>query len=961
MERTKFWPGTVAMGLSLLALSSSLRANITPFGNVEPDISGWDHNADVYVGRIADGSILVQGHDRLVSGETYLGFSPGTTGTSTVTGTGSEWDSRILYVGYEGVGQVTIDSDGECNSLSANLGYRARATGTVLVTGAGSRWVNSQLLFVGFKGQGNLIIDAGGHVDSEQGILGATPGSSGSAIVTDTSSQWNTPVLTVGEEGTGVLTVESGAHVTTTAGQVGYTAGSSGTVTVSGAGSSWTSSKQFGIGYKGTGDLTIQDGADLITGGANNIGYMPGAVGTVHITGAGSRWNNAGNLYLGFRGSGMLTVEAGAEVDNASALLGSVSGSLGKVTVTGAGSRWTSSNSLYVGREGEGTLAVDDGGEVIAGNLYASPDELKGDGTITVDGAVLDGNLIFDSANGIQTSLPFGSGGILTVRANGRDLGAGYKGVGAVTIAGGVAINSRVGNLGYAPGSTGSATVGGTGSSWNVSHGLYVGRDGEGTLMVTDGGHVSAKTLYAALDDIHGDGMIEVNGAVLDGNFSFDASSKSQAIVPFGSGGSLKVSADSDILGAGYKGAGTLTISHGADVASNSGILGYHQGSSGTAKVTGAGTHWENSALFVGREGYGSLVIDSGAQVSSHGSRIGATSGSSGAAVVTGTGSQWSSSWLEVGFEGAGNLITQLGGEITSDFVELGYASGSVGIATVTDAGSKWNVTGSLMIGSNQNGNGIMNIRNGGKIYADTVYLQDQSLLSIDVGNGSLLSVDGRTRRLFYYGLIRLAAGPTAIAASRHTPIAAGQLLGTGAIQTLGGTWNDMDRVFTVSDMVTGTSETPIGLDLSQQQRVLVEDSESGNDLVVNFLAKPGPAAILSFAATVLAADFPDRTALQAWEVSFAGQGYAVGDPVYLSMGIDSGLLNQGVQVWHDKGAGWERYPADDLTINAEGYASFTITAPGRYAIAVPEPSTCVLALLLLKLVPQTLLYSRRR
>ena len=64
--------------------------------------------------------------------------------------------------------------------------------------------------------------------------------------------------------------------------------------------------------------------------------------------------------------------------------------------MSGAGSKWTNINSLYVGYSGSGTLTVADGGLVTAKTLNASLSGLHGNGSITASGAVLDTDLVFD-------------------------------------------------------------------------------------------------------------------------------------------------------------------------------------------------------------------------------------------------------------------------------------------------------------------------------------------------------------------------------------------------------------------------------------------------------------------------------------------------------------------------------------------------------------------------------------
>ena len=49
-----------------------------------------------------------------------------------------------------------------------------------------------------------------------------------------------------------------------------------------------------------------------------------------------------------------------------------------------------------------------------------------------------------------------------------------------------------------------------------------------------------------------------------------------------------------------------------------------------------------------------------------------------------------------------------------------------------------------------------------------------------------------------------------------------------GVYQAVGGTWNAGTHQFTVSDVQTGESGTPIIIDLAQKQRLLVNDTPTG-------------------------------------------------------------------------------------------------------------------------------------
>ena len=78
-----------------------------------------------------------------------VGLSVGSTGTVTVTGSGSSWINGIsggLNIGSFGTGTLTIANGGKViniTAFAANIGNGAGSQGTVTVAGAGSTWSNS--------------------------------------------------------------------------------------------------------------------------------------------------------------------------------------------------------------------------------------------------------------------------------------------------------------------------------------------------------------------------------------------------------------------------------------------------------------------------------------------------------------------------------------------------------------------------------------------------------------------------------------------------------------------------------------------------------------------------------------------------------------------------------------------------------------------------------------------------
>ena len=177
--------------------------------------------------------------------------------------------------------------------------------------------------------------------------------------------------LAVGINGTGMLTIQAGGTLTDQFGAVGNLPGGVGTVTVTGAGSSWTNVNDVVVGGLGTGTLTVLDGG-AVTSDGGSVGQSAGSTGTVTVTGPGSSWINTGNivgLNIGSFGTGSLTIANGGRVIDTTPIvtnIGNGAGSQGMVTVTGAGSLWSDTAGFRIGNSGTGTLTIADGGNVIA-------------------------------------------------------------------------------------------------------------------------------------------------------------------------------------------------------------------------------------------------------------------------------------------------------------------------------------------------------------------------------------------------------------------------------------------------------------------------------------------------------------------------------------------------------------------------------------------------------------------
>jgi len=268
----------------------------------------------------------------------------------------------------------------------------------------------------------------------------------------------------------------------------------------------------------------------------------------------------------------------------------------------------------------------------------------------------------------------------------------------------------------------------------------------------------------------------------------------------------------------------------------------------------------------------------------------------------------------------------------------------------VDGPGSIWNNSKSVLLGFATNPcTATLNISNGGTVVAATgMYIENASaLLAINVGDGSALNLE--TGGMINDGIIRLKAAPAAIAGNTYAPITARSWSGTGIVQALGGTWNSTADTFTASSVATGSSGQPASIDQSQQQRMLITDPTTGNQLYANFLSTTTPTSLSLTAMSMNSSEIssldnllgPTDSFLAGWDFSLVG--YNTGDPVYLSMSIGGGYNLDYLQVWHYDGTNWTPYAASDLSYDGN-FASFTVTGFSGYAVVVvPEPMSFAL------------------
>ena len=549
------------------------------------------------------------------------------------------------------------------------------------------------------------------------------------------------------------------------------------------------------VGYNGTGAINISGGADVTVAGDTALGVSSTGVGSIGIEGSGSTWTSPGILYVGTSGAGTLSITAGGSLSDTDGYIGTFATSTSSATVSGAGSIWNNSNDLYVGDVGDATLNITSGGKVMSdsgyigtfaestatvaisgtgsnwtsftGSLYVGN---LGHGTLNLTSG---GDLLYDTAYiGYQA----GSTGAATVTGTGSvwsntiGIYVGRAGNGSLDInSGGLVIVSGTSYIGDDAGSMGDATVDGAASRWTNTGDLYVGNAGNGSLNVTVGGDVSSDNGYIG-DDAGSTGDVTVEGA--------DA-----------------VWTNSGDLYVGNAGQGALNITASGDVSSYNGYIGDDAGSLGDATVDGAGSTWTNaSALYIGNYGDGTLNIMAGGQVINNASGyIGRESGSTGEVNVDGVGSiLTTSSDLWAGFGGTGTLNITGGADVTSlDDGRIGHLEDSTGEVTVDGSGSTWTIVDNLSVGNND-GNGTLYVTHGGQINSGRGTIAEQEVttgaVAVD-GIGSSWSV-ANTLVVGHEGdaTLNITAGGSVSSSNSYIGNVSGST-GEATVDGLGSTW----------------------------------------------------------------------------------------------------------------------------------------------------------------------------
>lgn len=345
--------GTVSNTAAAMGAVAGSQGTVTVTGTG----SAWTNGDVLVVGVSGTGTLGILSGGTVSNGRVgIIAEQAGSQGAVTVSDAGSQWNSSGgLVVGDAGAGSLVIADGGTVNAATnagtlTHIGLAADGSGTVTVTGAGSMFNSGGTLNIGRDGSGTLLVDSGAIMISNSSNIAANTGSTGDATVTGMGSIWDAgDGLSVGDQGSGKLTVSDGGAVSATAGVgIAQDAGATGILNIGAgegeaavaAGLVETPSITFGAG-NGTINFNHTDSDyvfDAAIGGSGTINQLAG---TTSLTGAGDAGGalnvRGGTLRVeGTLGDTATTVFDGATLGGSGAISGDVAVQDGGILAPGS-------------------------------------------------------------------------------------------------------------------------------------------------------------------------------------------------------------------------------------------------------------------------------------------------------------------------------------------------------------------------------------------------------------------------------------------------------------------------------------------------------------------------------------------------------------------------------------------------------------------------------------------------
>ena len=224
--------------------------------------------------------------------------------------------------------------------------------------------------------------------------------------------------LDVGYAGTGSVSLINGGAAKGFA-VLGDQVGSQGTMTITGSGSTYTGGAI--VGDAGTGNLSLSGSGQLL--GGFDAGYQPGRTAPSRLAESARQWaEHEAAIYVGYSGTGNLSMTAGSTGTANTLEVGYQPGSQGTVTLDGAGTKLTAGGDI--GGSGTGSLSITNGAKLAGGDFTVGDRTVYGSnssGSATVDGTgstLGAADLTIGNAFSGSASVTVRNGGTLNVAVN---------------------------------------------------------------------------------------------------------------------------------------------------------------------------------------------------------------------------------------------------------------------------------------------------------------------------------------------------------------------------------------------------------------------------------------------------------------------------------------------------------------------------------------------------------------
>ena len=444
-----------------------------------------------------------------------------------------------------------------------------------------------------------------------------------------------------------------------------------------------------------TGQLSIINGK--ISGGLS-VGNISGATGFLTLSNFNS-WNTGSSApTIGASGAGTMTITNGGQLSTtANVILGGSATGDGTLFVTGADSTLNSA-TLLIGNLGSGSVTISAGG-IAKTQLVGVGGGAGTTGSLTITGT----SSILDNSNQAIT--------------------IGTSGSGHLFVSAGGMLNTGAATLAANSGSSGDATVDGTGSTWNIGSQFLIGSSGPGVVNVTSGGSLNTSGASQTMIGSSGSGTIALSGAgsnwlaktnvVVNPTGTLTIGSGTLMTLPTSNltmnsatstlnvnGGTIDVGGSFSRLGNFNFNDGTIFVrgaySNGSGAAPLT-IDGLFATSMPTLELLGNFTSSNISTITVGNLRQAALVIGDGRNINlgANNVSIGAGGGSNGTLTLSGDSAQLTTTG-----------ITAVGG--------TGSTSGGTGLLTVANGATLTTGTLNVFGGGTVvvNGGGTLNVQN---------------------------------------------------------------------------------------------------------------------------------------------------------------------------------------------------------------------------------------------------------